>query len=143
MSVNKCFGWPSKSGDLVPFHGDCSLSEGNQLSNKTNIKESGNYARSWYRALNSASFPITLGRRNVCRSLTSDTGIAWIHFRPTFELRFSFIYAVCLLEELTSFVSFCFKTDSLPHCQTCPELYLGCDLGDEVFLSSSLVKRSA
>lgn len=62
MSVNKCFGWPSKPADLVPFHRDSSLSEGNQLSNKTNIKETGIYTRSWYGALNSASFPIALGR---------------------------------------------------------------------------------
>lgn len=98
--------------------------------------------------MNSASFPIAPGRRNVCRILTSDTRIAWIHFHPTFELCFSFIYAVCLWEELTSFESFCFKTDLFPHCRKCPDLYLGCDLDDEAFLIfspsflSSLAKRS-
>lgn len=62
MSVNKCLGWPSKPVDLMPFQRDSSLSEGNQLSNKTDIKEMGIYTRKWCGALNSASFPIALGR---------------------------------------------------------------------------------
>lgn len=69
----------------------------------TNIKEHGIYTRSRRRALNSASFPQRSWERSVCSSLTSDTGIACIHFHPTLELCFSFIYAACLLEEFTIF----------------------------------------
>lgn len=93
-SVNKCLGWPSNPADLVPFHSVSCLSEGNQLSNKTNIKKTGIYKGSFQLSI----IPHSSWERSVCWIVTSDAGIACIHLNPTHELCLSFIFNVFTLE---------------------------------------------